>query len=101
MEDSSNTVKTIKLRGRSLGIFSKQNKFRKWCKTVVAHKYYQWVVFLLIGISSLSLTQDNPLYDPNGPVITFLELEDKILSFLFLIECLLNIVVFGFISNGP
>lgn len=83
-----------------MGIFSKQNKFRKFCKRVVAHKYYTWVVFLLIGISSLFLTQDNPLYNPKGSLTVFLEYSDIVLTLLFTIECLLNIIVFGFVNNG-
>ena len=56
---------------------------------------------MLIGISTILLTLDNPLNDENGQLSKTLSRIDYVMTTLFTIECILNVIVRGFISNGP
>ena len=55
----------------------------------------------LIGISTILLTLDNPLNDEDGDFDKSLKRIDIVLSILFAIECAVNVIMRGFIANGP
>lgn len=92
--------KEIKVVGRSLFIFSPQNCFRRICYHIVKWSYYDSFVLILIGISTILLTMDNPNMNPNGDMAYFLEMCDYVLTTLFTIECTINIILLGFCCNG-
>ena len=46
------------------------------------------------------LTLDNPNMDPKGTLAVTLSILDYVLTSLFTIECLINIVLLGLICNG-
>ena len=54
----------------------------------------------IITISTILLTLDNPNMDENGKMAKTLHIFDIILTSMFTIECLINIILFGFICNG-
>lgn len=56
---------------------------------------------MLIIISSILLTLDSPLNDPEGDLQVALDNVNFIISIVFLIEVLLKILAFGFVFNGP
>ena len=88
------------MKGRSLCFFSKTNCLRKVCHRIVKHAWYDSAVLILIAVSTLLLTLDNPNMDQNGTLATALNILDYGLTTLFTIECLVNIVLFGLICNG-
>ena len=55
---------------------------------------------ILIAISTILLTMDNPNMDPNGDMANFLQICDYILTTLFTLECTINIILLGFLCNG-
>ena len=57
-------------------------------------------MLLLIAISTIMLTLDNPNMDPKGTLAVTLSILDYVLTSLFTIECLINIVLLGLICNG-
>ena len=63
-------------------------------------KHYDTTVLVLIAISTLLLTLDNPNMDPFGGMTKFLEICDYILTTLFTLECTINIILLGFVCNG-
>lgn len=91
----------IELKGNSCGLFSPKNKLRQICKSIVEYKHFDNIVLMLIGISTILLTLDNPLNDENGQLSKTLSRIDYVMTTLFTIECILNVIVRGFISNGP
>lgn len=55
---------------------------------------------ILIAVSTVLLTLDNPNMDPNSQLAAVLSILDYVLTTLFTIECLVNIILFGLICNG-
>ena len=92
--------KNIKMVGRSLFLLGKENCVRKVCYHIVKHKWYDTAVLLLIAISTVLLTLDNPNMDENGDLATVLGYFDYVLTTLFTLECLINVILFGFLCNG-
>lgn len=86
--------------GKSLFIFSKENICRKICYHIVKHKWYDRFVLFLIAISTILLAIDNPNMDQNGKLAKVLVAFDHVLTTLFTIECLINLILFGLICNG-
>ena len=62
-EKVGETKVQIKVVGKSLGLFKPCNPIRNLCHKVVSNRYYNNAVLGLIGISTIVLAIDNPLYD--------------------------------------
>lgn len=58
-------------------------------------------MIVLIIVSSILLTMESPLDDPDGMKVVVLEKINFVISIIFLIEVLLKIMAFGFLFNGP
>ena len=86
--------------GKSCFIFPPENRIRYLCYKIVNWKHYDTTVLVLIAISTLLLTMDNPNMDPYGGMTKFLEICDYILTTLFTLECTINIILLGFVCNG-
>ena len=48
----------------------------------------------------MMLTLENPLNDPNGPLMEFLQYTDYVFTTIFVIECALKNIQTGFLFNG-
>ena len=81
-------------------MFGPRNRVRLFCKSIVERKYYDYVVMLLIGVSTILLILENPLDDKDGEKAQLLAKIDIVMTVLFTIECAINIIVLGFIFNG-
>ena len=92
--------KEIKVVGRSCLVFKPNNWLRRICYHIVKWAYYDTLVLLLIAISTILLTLDNPNMDTNGQLATVLGYFDYILTVLFTLECMINIILYGFLCNG-
>jgi voltage-dependent calcium channel T type alpha-1I len=66
----------------------------------VGHKYFENFILFLIIVSTILLSFQNPLSNPNGEFQQVLDVIDTVMVALFLVECILKIVVLGFIFNG-
>lgn len=55
---------------------------------------------MLIIISSILLCIDSPLDDPNSELQSNLRYLDYIVTFLFVVECVMKVIRKGFIFNG-
>ena len=62
----------IPLQGRSFYLFAPSNPVRLFCAATVSHKYFDPFVLTMICISTMMLTLENPLNDPNGGLMEFL-----------------------------
>ena len=63
IEKFGSLSKKINMIGKSLFLFSKDNWVRKVCYKIVKNSNYDTVVLMLIGISTILLTLDNPNMD--------------------------------------
>ena len=88
------------LRGKSLYLFSVNNPLRVFLHKIRYWAYFDNVILVLIIISSILLALDNPLNDPDGEMSKTLRQLDIVMTALFTIECVIKIIVSGFINNG-
>ena len=93
--------KRIEITGNALYMFSPKNRLRILCHKIVSFGHYDNIVIGLIVISTILLTLDNPLNDPKGQLVIFLTKTDYVMTALFTAECVLNIILFGLLLNGP
>jgi len=70
-------------------------------KKNVAAKIFEGVIMTLIIISSITLVIDNPLTDPEAPLIVFVGYLDNCFTVLFTLELVIKVVAMGFLFNNP
>jgi hypothetical protein len=91
----------ILLPGNSVYLFSGDNCIRKVCSKIVGHPYFDSLILFLIGFSTILLTLESPLDDPQGQRGQVLADIDVVVSTIFAIELMLKVIVYGFAVNGP
>ena len=91
---------SVPLKGRSLFLFKPENPVRRFCAATVSDKYFDPFALSMICISTILLTLENPLHDPNGGLMEFLQYMDYVFTITFVVECLLKNVQTGFLFNG-
>ena len=69
-------------------------------RKIVKFKYYDSFVLTLIIISTILLTLDNPLNDPDSNLSITLGRIDYFMTGAFTLESVINIIHLGFIFNG-
>lgn len=89
------------LIGKSCGIFGPSNPVRRLAKAVVEFKYFDTIIMSLIAASTILLTLDNPLHDKKSAFAQALSGIDYVMTVAFTLECILHILVRGFVFNGP
>jgi len=57
---------TSPCEGRSLFLFSSENRFRRLVHAIANHKFFEYFGLLVITVSSIFLAFENPLNDPDG-----------------------------------
>ena len=55
---------------------------------------------MLIFISTILLTLDNPLQDATSTYAAVLKIIDYVMTAIFTFECIINVILFGLIFNG-
>jgi hypothetical protein len=76
------------------------SKFRRACAKIVSYNYFDSFILFMIVMSTILLTLENPLDDPNGDFVDILFKIDIAVSIIFVIELLLKVFVYGFLFNG-
>lgn len=89
------------MKGKSLFLFKTSNSFRVMCKNIVGHRHFDTFILVMIGLSSIMLTFEGPLTDPNGRGAQILSKLDYVVTLIFLGELVSKVVVYGLIANGP
>ena len=87
--------------GKALYLFSGTNCFRRKIFKYVGSPKFEFIIMVLIIVSSITLALENPLHDPEGSMHLTLQKIDIITTTLFTIEALCKIVAFGLVFNGP
>lgn len=88
------------LEGKSLGIFSTENKFRKFIFDVISNRKFDYFIVLVIIVSAVQLAIDPPNGDPNAKIKEVLFWIDMTTTIIFIMEAVLKIIALGFIRNG-
>jgi hypothetical protein len=92
------------LRGKSLGIFSPENKLRKWLMEVLVHPATEPVILLLIVLQTVLLAVDaapSVYNDPRSRRWGSSRVDYALLGLfvIYTLELMARVVVSGFISN--
>ena len=66
IERQGTLSKKIQMVGKSCFLFTKENWLRKICYHIVKYKLYDTFVLVLIAVSTILLTLDNPNMDDKG-----------------------------------
>jgi hypothetical protein len=69
-------------------------------KLVQSNQFENFISFTIL-LSSLSLSLENPLHDPNGGWEVTLFNLDIFVTVLFVFELIFKMIAFGFLFNGP
>jgi hypothetical protein len=88
------------MEGYSLMIFSVKNPIRMYAYRLIHLKLFEYLILIVINISTIQLAIDNPLNDPAGILEQNLYKIDIITTAIFAFEIGLKIVCFGFVLNG-
>ena len=91
-------IKTLVIKGKSLGCISENNKLRNLLGQLVSSPYFEALIFSFIGLNSLFLAIEEPGLG-DGYSKKTLELFGNLISALFCAECALKIFVMGFVRG--
>lgn len=88
-------------KDRALFVLRKENKFRMWLTDIRLDPRFENYFTILIILNSFALAIDNPLHDPDSPLMAVLNILEYIFNLLFFIEAMILILSKGLIFNGP
>lgn len=66
IEHKKQKKKDIVLDGNALCLLGPQNRFRRFCANIVSYPAFDNFILLMIIISTIMLTIESPLDDPNS-----------------------------------
>ena len=87
------------VEGSSLGIFAPDNKIRVYLASIVNNPRFEQAIIGLIIVSSVVLALDEPRISDASTLKKVLNILDFIFVYCFLIECIIKVIVLGFIFN--
>ena len=90
-----------KSKNKSLCLFSDDGTIRKWMIKIEESEKFKYGILGLILISSLTLSQENPLVDPDSTFKFVLTVLDAIMTSCFLLEIVIKVIAHGALFNGP
>lgn len=85
---------------KAVMFFSKENFFRRFSIRIVKHDQFENFIIAIIFLSSIKLAIDTYFIDASGTIAEILADIDIVFNVLFLVECILKVVAFGFIMDG-
>lgn len=88
------------LHGNSILCLGPTNSLRIGVAKLIQHRVFEILIIFFISVSSVLLALDNPLNDPNGALTQLLFYSDIVLTSIFSLESVLQIVAKGLIFNG-
>lgn len=87
------------LEGKSLWLFSNDNRLRLFLSKVVNHPVFESIIIFLIVVSTLTLALEGPLDNPESQKMKILTKIDYFMTSVFTLEVVLKVIVYGFIKN--
>ena len=92
--------KQIVLEGTSLFVFGPTNPIRVFCANIVNLAYFDTFILVMIFASTILLSLENPLDNPNGDLMNVLSKIDYVMTAIFTLESLLKIISYGYLFTG-
>jgi hypothetical protein len=89
------------LSGKALDYFGVNSSFRVRLFDLVVNRNFERVILTIIALSTIQLALSNPINDPNSTMQKALYWIDFFTTIVFLVECGMKIIAFGFVKNGP
>ncbi len=87
-------------RQRSMFLFAEGNPVRRAMRRLVAAKRFDQLVLVCIMASSILIAVDNPLSDPDSPVVYGLFLLDLVFTVVFALEMVVRVIALGFVQGS-
>lgn len=84
----------------SLNYFKFNGMLRSTIRKIIETEKFEWIMLVVICISTVQLAVDNPLDNPDSGFKTALATMDYIISLIFTMEAILKIISTGFLMNG-
>lgn len=81
-------------------MFGPTNYLRVILARIVSWHYFDNLIVVIIIISTINLSLDNPLNDPNSTYTNVNNYIDYSMTAIFTLEAILKIIVHGFLFNG-
>lgn len=96
----------IVLEGTSLNLFTTTNRFRIFLKVVLSKNgIFEMFVYALILTQTVLIPFDVPLnpdqHYHEGGMIYYMNVAQMVITFFFVLELVIKVVVFGLVNNGP
>lgn len=93
----------IVLRGKSLYIFSETNKLRICLKTILTKgAIFEVFIQIVILVQVVIIALNSPLSDhTRDPFFEHLETVQNVITYIFIFELFIKVIVFGLLFNGP
>ena len=88
------------ISGTSLCIFSKKNLLRARLGKIAKHENFETFILAMIIFSTITLTLEHPLDNPEALKVRILSYIDIAVSTIFILEAIIKILTFGFLFNG-
>lgn len=79
-------------------LISPDSKPRVWLWKLLRHPYFETFIFYIIAVNSVILMIDEPVLK-NEYTESTIELISRILSYIFIAECVCKIFVMGFVCG--
>ena len=89
------TQKLIILEGKSLNLFSEENRFRVFFSRFIGHRYFDMFIFLVVTASIVLLGLEDSLDNPQAHLSQEIELANYIIAVIFIAELIIKIIVHG------
>ena len=93
--------KAAELEGNSLCCFSAENPCRICLGKIVTSGPFEAFIFMIVVLSSVLMTFDTPLSDPNSLSTKIMAIVNDCITGFFLLEVILKTIVYGLACNGP
>ena len=90
----------LERRKKSLNYFTHDGIVRRTLTNVLIHPIFERIILSIIIISTVQLSIDNPLNDPNSFMSQSLSRLDYALTAVFTIELLMKVIAYGFANCG-
>ncbi|KAM8869009.1 voltage-dependent T-type calcium channel subunit alpha-1I-like [Spinachia spinachia] len=79
----------------SFYVLSPQNRFRLFCKSVMAHDFFEYTVLVFILLNCITIAMERPGIEPASKERMFLTISGYIFSAVFLVEMLFKVLTLG------
>ena len=81
-------------------IFNEDSRLRQFLNTIEQSTFFSNAIILSIIISTLILILESPMYNPESTFIQLMESLNTVMTFVFITEAAIKIIVYGFVFNG-